>query len=698
MKPTMKWGARILAVALSASMALPVFADQATHSHPQGVNAGQAASSLQIGSQVQLAEGGKHLDLHALADSNSGESGEWSTPYRDFHETPPAGKPATAPFDKPIADGLTFFENASQAVSQQNPDYQSDAKPVFDSEGNVTGISVNGQVQDYSTQIPYWCNEGVYGSTDGEHHVAQTNNVCYRNTNLFEGLTTGAATGQELSVIDGKPHVIIDDENIDPKLIPFLKRGILQQAMADWNVLLGKDFYLFKSQTTTDPSERGKLLVDPSRDRIQYLSLYYMVSDDFWAAAGQAAIFIDGSDYDKDADQLRGFLKESPEAGYYGWQYHRSPENDFHYRANLVTWGTQACPSDPSATVNTHCVHFANGNDVTDSDIVHLLSYEWRAVLDHELGHIVGLGHPNNEKKDTYTVGAGVSGCAADESYYDYGPLLMQYNSDNSGAMLDGTFDTSVEYRMVKDAVSAGLNYLKAAKSTTVATPAVHRSIETALVDNQENKLEQKAPRESSEQTVYYTATYSDIPGASYCGGFESQSYNTFNPTSDMPQVKVGVKGYEVSLDGGKTWAEDATVPAVKLSPTDAFRFDYTAQGIVYKSHDGKDVLTDLGVKDLPAVQVLYRVAASKPDNPSNPGNEPAQPGKDQPAQPGKDKPAQLGKTVQPSKATSKKPVVVAASRLGDTGADASMIALAALLLVAAGCSLTFLSRIHTHE
>lgn len=165
-----------------------------------------------------------------------------------------------------------------------------------------------------------------------------------------------------------------------------------------------------------------------------------------------------------------------------------------------------------------------------------------------------------------------------------------------------------------------------------------------------------------------------------------------------MPQVKVGEKGYEVSLDGGKTWAEDATVPAVKLSPTDAFRFDYTAQGIVYKSHDGKDVLTDLGVKDLPAVQVLYRVAASKPDNPSNPGNEPAQPGKDQPAQPGKDKPAQPGKAVQPSKETSKKPVVVAASRLGDTGADASMIALAALLLVAVGCSLTFLSRIHTHE
>lgn len=153
------------------------------------------------------------------------------------------------------------------------------------------------------------------------------------------------------------------------------------------------------------------------------------------------------------------------------------------------------------------------------------------------------------------------------------------------------------------------------------------------------------------------------------------------------------MKGYEVSLDGGKTWAEDATVPAVKLSPTDAFRFDYTAQGIVYKSHDGKDVLTDLGVKDLPAVQVLYRVAASKPDNPSNPGNEPAQP-----AQPGKDKPAQPGKTVQPSKATSRKPVVVAASRLGDTGADASMIALAALLLVAAGCSLTFLRRIYTHE
>lgn len=184
-----------------------------------------------------------------------------------------------------------------------------------------------------------------------------------------------------------------------------------------------------------------------------------------------------------------------------------------------------------------------------------------------------------------------------------------------------------------------------------------------------------------------------------------------------MPQVKVGVKGYEVSLDGSKTWAEDATVPAVKLSPTDAFRFGYTAQGIVYKSHDGKNVLTDLGVKDLPAVQVLYSVAASKPDNPSNPGNEPAQPaqlgkdkpaepgkdkpaqpGKDQPAQPGEGKPAQSGKAVQPSKATSRKPVVVAASRLGDTGADASMIALAALLLVAAGCSLTFLSRIHTHE
>lgn len=97
----------------------------------------------------------------------------------------------------------------------------------------------------------------------------------------------------------------------------------------------------------------------------------------------------------------------------------------------------------------------------------------------------------------------------------------------------------------------------------------------------------------------------------------------------------------------------------------------------------------------------------NKPDNPGEPGK-PDNPGKpDQPSEPGK--PGKPGKPSEPSKPaepgkdaqkphTSSKPRVVASSRLGETGADANVMALAAIVLLNTGCTLLLISRRRTRK
>lgn len=89
--------------------------------------------------------------LFALPNNGTGRSaGSGFTP-----EKPPAGQPAVAP-DRQIVGGISFIDDPNASIPQQNPDYSaSTAQPIFDSKENVTGISINGKKQNYTTQIPY---------------------------------------------------------------------------------------------------------------------------------------------------------------------------------------------------------------------------------------------------------------------------------------------------------------------------------------------------------------------------------------------------------------------------------------------------------------------------------------------------------------------------------------------------------------
>ncbi len=220
--------------------------------------------------------------LLALPNSGDGtDTGSTFTP-----ETPPAGQPAKAP-DLALPAGISFINDPTATIAQQNPDYSaSSAQPIFDADGKVTGITIDGKKQDYTAQIPYWCNEGPDGRRGNSHY---TLNLCYRPTDLFSGQAQGATVGERLSVIDGKPHIILDDVNADAGTRGFLSTGIIQKAMGNWNKLLGKNFFLLRSQLTQDPNgQSGKIAYDPSRDRMQYLPIKEDDDPNFDAAAGTA--------------------------------------------------------------------------------------------------------------------------------------------------------------------------------------------------------------------------------------------------------------------------------------------------------------------------------------------------------------------------------------------------------------------------
>lgn len=662
-----------------------------------GVNPGPSPKNRTSTRQSRI----QPYSLLALPNSSGNGTGDGSS---FVPETPPAGQPAKAP-DAVIPAGISFINNPTAPIPQQNPDYSaSSAQPVFDADGNVTGISINGQKQDYTAQIPYWCNEGV---DEQGTHKDRTLNLCYRPTNLFSGQAQEASLGNRLSIIDGKPHIILDDINAQSNTHSFLATGILQKAMGDWNKLLGKNFFLLRSQLTQDKNDTtGKVVYDPSRDRLQYLFIKDDEDPNFDAAASTSGLRLNMASYNNGRQRMLtdGNTRES---GSWGYMFTRSDGlRAGNWRDKVVTWGNGSW-----WTSDVQITHYATFEQAQNA----FTEIRWRPTLVHELGHMLGLDHPEDSTKTTYTEGPGKCGCASDVAYYNNGPLLMQYNTDNVDEMFDGTLETSVQYRLIKDSISAALNYLKATKT---ANPSMSRTIRFTTVDKDGQATGEDSPLKDVHQSVGYESEYSDVRGADYCGGFDVIDYDSFTPASNMPAYTITTpKGYEISADNGTTWTTSTTIPTIPASSLPVLsqlKWDNTPTGRVWKSKDGKTLDANYGLSDLPDVQVLVRKTATEPAQPAKP-DQPG--GKDTPTTPDKpSKPSQSVTPAQPSKpvtpshgsatgtapsSKTKKAVKAAAAKkaakkvstLASTGVSLGAFAVLVVLTSAAGISLCITRR-----
>lgn len=159
--------------------------------------------------QSKLRHAPQFFSFNALTNIRPDDPSDPSNPSNPSGETAPAGHRQYAP-DKIAASGLTFIEDPYTVTPQQNPTWSNSAEPIFDASGNVTGISVNGVKQDYSTQIPYWC-----------ANDSTSSRLCYRKTDLFQDQAQSLAEGFKLSVINGAPHIILDDSMATGSLAPF---------------------------------------------------------------------------------------------------------------------------------------------------------------------------------------------------------------------------------------------------------------------------------------------------------------------------------------------------------------------------------------------------------------------------------------------------------------------------------------------
>lgn len=516
-------------------------------------------------------------------------------------ENVPLGQRSEAPVE-PAAKGITFFENPQTRVAQQTPVYSPDVKPVVSPAGEVTGVTINGIAQNYETWIPYWCDV----SNDGGNSMS----LCYRETNMFQDQAQGAAVGERLSIIDGKPHIILDDENVDAGIARFLGVGALQSSMKDWNTLLGQDFFLLKSQTTTNASNpSGKAVINPARDYIQYLFIKTDNSPDFAAAAGTTGLRINMNEYNEGYSSLA----DRAPLDYSDWGYYFSREETragTFKRRNVVTWDAESCSM---GNYVGSCVHAPN-RAAAEQQWHSIHAEDWRKLLVHELGHMLGLDHPTDPTGTTFTLNNPGGGCAPGQHYYNNGPLIMQYQRDNGDSMLDGTMSSSVEYRMVKDLIAAGTNYIKQAmQDGQQIRPVTHRKIRVSVVDEHGAPSRVAAPIADQTQTVDYYGVYSDVKGASFCGGFDTTDMDKWQPWGQAPAVNVPeLQGYEVSVDGGRTWARTATIPAVNMPSTAALQWNYSLTGRRWTS-DGSNAVTNFGLADLADVRVIYRVRTLAP-------------------------------------------------------------------------------------
>lgn len=421
------------------------------------------------------------------------------------------------------------------------------------------------------------------------------------------------------------------------------------------------------------------MLIDPVRDFIQRIPI---VKDDntdpdyYWAAAGNT-LYINTVPYRTAvSDMLDPHSVNSRSDGVWYYTYDRTRTSSEFPRYEGVAWGTYSCELI-DWDKNGKCTQYSTFEQAQEA----VEEFTWDPVLTHELGHLVGFDHPADSTKTTYAMTD--SGCSGGELYYTDGPLMMQYERANDDMMLDGTLKTSVQYRLAKDAIAAGANYLK---HMNPQHPVVHRSILMSVSDQGGKSAGDAAPVPDIDQAVGYTDENSSVKGASYCGGFNTTDYQEWTPASQMPSATVNApKGYEASLNG-TSWSSSVSVPAAALPSTGKLTVDAGKDGWTWKK-DGKKV-ENFGLQDLPAVEVLFRrVKETKPSKPSNP-SEPSKPGN--PA--GPSKPAKPSSGSSATRSSVRKPSdihVVAskqpAKRMPKTGADVALVATLSVLLIALG-------------
>ncbi|MFD0705388.1 matrixin family metalloprotease [Alloscardovia venturai] len=429
------------------------------------------------------------------------------------------------PFDinKYATDSIVFADDA-KAATQANPVYSAtEITAQKDSDGKVTGIMKNGQLQKYNASVPYWCQVEPGGVTyDGTNDST----LCYRDTDLFQGQAKSLASGEKLSVISGKPHIIYDDVNVDASVKTFLAAGILQRAIKDWNTLLGSDFILLRSQL-------NEAQIDSSKDYLNYLMMIPATDDFFWAASGSGGLWLN----------LEEYSQTSHFTGYDNWT---DQAGSFPYGNFAVAYGTDTCESFTGKT----CTR-VDTKEQAIAKYKEFAQQNWIEVLVHEIGHTLGLDHPEDAIKTTYYT-EGSAGCAPGEKYYNNGPLLMQYERSNIAEILDGTQSTSVQYRMIKDVISAGLNSITSGSAKEYLSAS--RDIKVSVLDESGKTTSHTAPLSSTTQIAHYSQTHNGVKKDSYCGGFHGDSTTYWHaPTLSSVDVPA-MDGYEVSVDGGRTW------------------------------------------------------------------------------------------------------------------------------------------------
>lgn len=533
--------------------------------------------------------------------------------------TPAMAAPRADDFTKDaptnIATGITFIDDPTTVVAQQNPTYDADSTKIVEEPDNQYAIYKNGVKQSYVTDIPYWCDQSVVSGGA----ISVETKLCYRKTDLLGGQAQYAALATRMSVIADKPHVIFDDVNASELVKRFLATGLFQKAMDNWNILLGKNFLLLRSQLG-DPAY-GNVVPDYTRDYVQFESLY-----------SQA-----------DTNMNHNYAGMSGSGG--------------------ITLGIE----------EYFDVYYVDRDQ------------DWETVATHEIGHTLGLDHPNVAEDDQdnrvnyNSCTPEVTDGSTPPTYksYNLGPLMMQYQRRNVYGMLDGSLDTSVELRLVRDVISAAMNTVKTARQQPVAT----RQINVTVLDSQGQTSNVNTPIQSQSQSVGYCGTYVSRYGdeSANCQGQQGWLETKWVPGSDFAAVDVpAMSGYEVSVDGGQTWTRSAVVISAMSVPATE-KLDYDFDGInrtwsIYTDDGTGAPVTNYGLAAIPTVNVVYRpvTEASAGTDTSSVG----QGSSSSSAGVAVSKPAKSGKA-------SKKSDVLAR-----TGADVSVVSAATFLFVIAGAVL----------